>query len=154
MQPCCSTTFHGINGNEDAASRDSGPVAAARAGSNAAFEELQSRYSRRLFRRIQSITRNHEDSEDALQETLLRAYVELDSFKGRSQFASLLTRIAINSVLMLLRSRRGRAEVSLAPSPESGELITTIDVRDTASNPEHLCALRIPVQYLDRSAGT
>ena len=38
---------------------------------------------------FESITRNHEDTEDALQETFLRAYLALDSFEGRSQFASL-----------------------------------------------------------------
>ena len=115
MQADSGATFCGTNGNENAASRDLELVAAARIGSSAAFQELQSRYSRRLYRRIQSITRNHEDAEDALQETFLRAYLALDSFEGRSQFASWLTRIAINSALMVLRVRRRRAEVSLEP---------------------------------------
>jgi RNA polymerase sigma-70 factor, ECF subfamily len=142
MGPCSSTTFHEKNGNEDAASRDLELVAAARAGSSAAFEELQSRYSSRLYRRIQSMTRNHEDAEDALQETFLRAYLALDSFEGRSQFASWLTRIAINSALMVLRRRRRRAEVPFEPQSELGEPVPTIDVRDTALNPEQLCDLR------------
>jgi RNA polymerase sigma-70 factor (ECF subfamily) len=142
MQPCCGTAFHGVNDNEDAARQDLDLVAAARAGSNAAFGELESRYSRRLYRRIQSITRNHEDAEDALQETFLRAYLALDSFEGRSQFASWLTRIAINSALMVLRRRRTRSEVSFEPSSESGEAALTIDVRDTALNPEQIYDLR------------
>jgi RNA polymerase sigma-70 factor, ECF subfamily len=142
MHPCSSSTLHGTNGNEYAPSRDLELVAAARAGSNAAFEELQRRYSRRLYRRIQSITRNHEDAEDALQETFLRAHLALDSFEGRSQFASWLTRIAINSALMALRKRRSRAEVSFEQSSESEEHARTIDVRDTALNPEQLCDLR------------
>jgi RNA polymerase sigma-70 factor, ECF subfamily len=142
MQASSNTTSHGIDSNENASSRDLKLVAAARAGSNAAFEELQSCYSRRLYRRIQSITRNHEDAEDALQETFLSAYLALDSFEGRSQFASWLTRIAINSALMVLRRRRTRAEVSFEPSPESGEPAPMIDVRDTALNPEQLYDLR------------
>ena len=137
-----STSFPGVNDHENAASRDLELVAAARAGSNAAFEELQSRYSRRLYRRIQSITRNHEDAEDALQETFLRAYLALDSFEGRSQFASWLMRIAINSALMVLRRRRSRSEVSFEPSSESGEPAQTIDVPETALNPEQLYDLR------------
>jgi RNA polymerase sigma-70 factor (ECF subfamily) len=142
MQPCASATYHGINENEDAAGRDLELVAAARAGSNAAFEELQSRYSGRLYRRIQSITRNHEDAEDALQDTFLRAYLALDSFEGRSQFASWLTRIAINSALMVLRRRRTRAELSFEPLLESGEPVPTIDLRETSLNPEQLYDLR------------
>src|SRR5438309_10243936 len=100
MGSCSSTTIRGMKGDEVAASRDLELVGAARAGSNAAFEELETRYSRRLYRRIQFITRNHEDAEDALQETFLRAYLALDSFAGRSQFAAWLTMITINSALM------------------------------------------------------
>jgi RNA polymerase sigma-70 factor, ECF subfamily len=142
MESWSSSTFRGINGDEDAASRDLELVAAARAGSNTAFEELQSRYSHRLYKRIQFITRNHEDTEDALQETFLHAYLALDSFEGRSQFASWLTRIAINSALMVLRRRRTRAEVPFEPASESGEPALTIDVRNTALNPEQLYDLR------------
>jgi RNA polymerase sigma-70 factor (ECF subfamily) len=147
MQTCRGTGFGRLIGNGDAASQDLELVAAARAGSNAAFEELQNRYSRRLYRRIQSITRNHQDAEDALQETFLRAYFALDSFEGRSQFASWLTRIAINSALMVLRGRRTRAEVSFAPSPESGDPAPTIDLLDTALDPEQLYALRQRSHY-------
>lgn len=142
MQSCSNTSFHGMNGNEVAASQDLALVAAARSGSNAAFEELQSRYSRRLYRRIHSITRNHEDAEDALQETFLHAYLALDSFQGRSQFASWLTKIAINSALMVLRRRRTRAEVSFEPASESDEPSVAIEVRDKSLNPEQLLDLR------------
>jgi RNA polymerase sigma-70 factor (ECF subfamily) len=117
-------------------------VAAAKGGSNAAFEELQIRYSRRLYARIQFITRNHEDAEDALQETFLHAFLALDSFEGRSQFASWLTRIAINSALMVLRRRRSRPEVPFEPLPDLGEPSQTVDVRDTALNPEQHYDLR------------
>ena len=142
MELCSSTTIRGVNGDDEGASRDLELVAATRAGSNAAFEELQSRYSRRLYRRIQFITRNHEDAEDALQETFLRAYLALDSFEGRSRFASWLTRIAINSALMVLRKRRSRPEVQFEPLPDSGEPSQTVDVRDAALNPEQHYDLR------------
>ena len=142
MQAFSGATFHGTTTSEDAAGRDSELVAAVRAGSSAAFEQLQNRHSRRLYKRIRSITRNHEDAEDALQETFLRAYLGLDSFEGRSQFASWLTRIAINSALMILRGRRKRAEVSFEAPSELPEHAQTIDVRDSALNPEQLYDLR------------
>ena len=131
-------TSYGIDGNEDIVSRDMELVAAAKAGSSAAFEELQSLYSRRLYNRIFSMTRNREDAEDALQDTFLHAYVALHSFEGRSQFASWLTRIAINSALMTLRKRRRRAEISFNLPSESEEHSQTIDVCDTALNPEQI----------------
>ncbi len=105
-------------------------------------EQLRNRHSRRLYRRIHSITRNHEDAEDALQDTFLRAYVALDSFEGRSQFASWLTRIAINSALMVLRGRRKRAEVSFEAPWGLPEDAQAFDVQDGALNPEQLDDLR------------
>jgi RNA polymerase sigma-70 factor (ECF subfamily) len=130
------------SGGEHDTSRDLELVSAAKAGSNAAFEELQTRHARRLYRRIQSITRSHEDTEDALQETFFRAYLALASFEGRSQFATWLTRIAINSALMVLRKRRVRSEVAFDLSPGADEYGERFDVQDTGLNPEQLYALR------------
>jgi RNA polymerase sigma-70 factor, ECF subfamily len=143
-------SFSMTTNKDDAAQRDMALVAAARGGSGAAFEELQTIYSHRLYKRIFSVTRNHEDAEDALQDTFLRAYLALDSFEGRSQFVSWLTRIAINSALMTLRKRRTRSEVSFDLPSESDEHSQTLDVCDTALNPEQIyeqrqrcyCALR------------
>jgi RNA polymerase sigma-70 factor (ECF subfamily) len=149
LQP--GSTFPAVRNRQSAGSLDLELVAAARAGSNSAFEELQGRYSRRLYKRIQSITRNHEDAEDALQETFLRAYLALDSFQGRSQFASWLMRIAINSALMVLRRRRSRLEISFEPSSDSGEPTQTIDIPETALNPEQLCELRQRSDYVLRA---
>ena len=126
-------------------------VDAAKAGSSAAFEELQNRYSRRLYRRIQSITGNREDTEDALQETFLRTYLALNSFEGRSQFATWLTRIAINSALMVLRRRSVRPEVPFELSSEPDGSGPRVDVRDTALDPEQLYALRQRSEYALRA---
>jgi RNA polymerase sigma-70 factor (ECF subfamily) len=116
---------------------------AVRTGSSAAFEELQKLYSNRLYRRILSITRNHEDAEDALQDTFMRAFLAFDSFQGRSHVSMWLTRIAINSALMVIRRRcRAYTEVSLtAPlEPEAG--FQDCDVRDSAPTPEEVCDLK------------
>ena len=87
-------------------------------GSTTAFNELQKVYSSRLFKTILRITKNWEDAEDALQDTFLRAYLALHGFEGRSSVYSCLTRIAINSALMVLRRRRSRPETLLVCSFE------------------------------------
>jgi RNA polymerase sigma-70 factor, ECF subfamily len=127
---------------EDESRRDEDLVAAARAGSSAAYEEIQSLYSRRLYKRIFAMTKNREDAEDALQDTFLRAYVALDSFKGRSRFAAWLTRIATNSALMTLRKRRSRAEVSLDFPSREEEPFPLFEIRDTGLDPEQICDQR------------
>jgi RNA polymerase sigma-70 factor, ECF subfamily len=114
-------------------------VHAAKAGSHEAFGELQQIYASRLYHRILSITRNREDAEDALQDTFFRAYRSLASFEGRAMFSSWLTRIAINSALMILRRRRTRPETSSEPLSGLGEDSPYSDLRDITMDPEQAC---------------
>jgi RNA polymerase sigma-70 factor, ECF subfamily len=121
-------------------------VSAARAGSPAAFAELHAIYSRRLFNTIIAITGSREDAEDALQDTFMRAYLAIHTFEGRSTIHSWLTRIAINSALMVLRRRRARARIFFDP-PADAELETfQFEMKDSEPNPEqayHLHQLRM-----------
>jgi len=142
--------------NYEAAARDEDLLLAARSGSHAAFAELQKIYSPCVFKRILSITRNREDAEDALQDAFLNAYLALPSFEGRSRFSSWLTRIGINSALMILRRRRCRPETSFEQYQDSEGDSAYLDVRDRAFDPEQLydqqqrCdAIRCALQRLD-----
>jgi RNA polymerase sigma-70 factor (ECF subfamily) len=111
-------------------------VLAAQAGSAAAFGELYSTYSRRLFQTILSITRNPHDAEEALQETFLRAYLAITAFEGKSQIYTWLTRIAINTALMVLRRQRVRPEVLFDPQPDDRSETIFFEPMDSAPNPE------------------
>jgi RNA polymerase sigma-70 factor (ECF subfamily) len=125
--------------SSDVAQRDIDLLTKARAGSNAAFEEIQGFYSPRLYRRIYSITRNREDAEDALQDTFLHAFAALKSFRGKSQFSTWLTRIAVNAAIMTIRRRRSRPEVSFEQRSESEKDIASFEIVDVALNPEQIC---------------
>jgi RNA polymerase sigma-70 factor (ECF subfamily) len=118
-----------------------GIVSASHAEWPVTFEELHANYSRRLYRTIAAITKNPEDAEDALQDTFLRAHLARETFEGRSSIYSWLTRIAINSALMVLRKRRVRSEVLFDPQPDDRCDAITFEVRDSAPNPEELCVL-------------
>ena len=85
-------------------------VTAAQQGDQKAFVELCGRYSSSTKKKIFMIVRNHEDAEDALQDTLLRAYTHLSSFRRSCKFSTWLTTIGVNSALMILRKRRVRRE--------------------------------------------
>ena len=116
-------------------------IDAAQAGSATAFDELHKLYSTRLFQVVLRITKNREDAEDALQDTFLRAYLALAQFEGRSTVYSWLTRIAINSALMILRTRRARP-VAILPCPsEPEDFSLQLDVKDPTPDPEEVCAL-------------
>ena len=67
----------------------------------------------RSFKQTYRITRNQQDAEDALQDSFLKAFSHLKNFEERSSFSTWLTRIAINSALMILRKKRGGFEISM-----------------------------------------
>jgi RNA polymerase sigma-70 factor (ECF subfamily) len=82
-------------------------------GNPEAQERLFKTHTPRLYRAVFAILRNKEDAEDAVQQSWCGAYANLDSFQGRAAFSTWLTRIAINSALMLRRRKSYRVEASL-----------------------------------------
>ena len=115
-------------------------VKAAKSGQSSAFATLCQRHAPQLLRATHRITRNREDSEDAVQDALLRAFVHLGDFDGRSSFATWLTRIAINSALMSLRKKRTWREIAIAGPDDFGADSKVYDIADAAPNPERRCA--------------
>jgi len=99
-------------------------------------------YRQRIYRKLLIITRNREDAEDALQDTFLRAYNGLHAFEERASFYTWVTRIAINSALMILRRRRNRSEVSFDHLNEMEDDFPSLELEDTGPTPEHVCLHR------------
>jgi RNA polymerase sigma-70 factor (ECF subfamily) len=82
-------------------------VARVRNGETDAFEELVRKHGRRVYRSLLGIIGNAEEAEDALQDAFLKAFQHLSDFEGRSRFSTWLVRIAINTGLQRVRSRKG-----------------------------------------------
>lgn len=127
------------NSVQFAASNDLDLVHASKNGDVSAFEQLVKRYDRRLLRISQTVTRNREDSEDAVQEALLKAFQNLAEFREDSQFSTWLIRITVNQSLMKLRKQRTQKEMSLDEDFDSAGDSLPLDVPDRAPNPEQLC---------------
>ena len=117
-------------------------IAAAKGGERAPFGELCERHMKRVFCVTRRIMPNREDAEDAVQDCFLNALVHLKGFDGRSQFATWLTRIAINAALMKLRKNRGGREVPVDEPNPSFEPVAQREFRDDAPDPEESCAAR------------
>jgi RNA polymerase sigma-70 factor (ECF subfamily) len=109
-------------------------VAAAKKGDTRAFEELVSRYERKIFRVTMNITRNQEDAEDAMQDAFMKAYSHLKDFSGDSRFYTWLVRIAANEALMRLRKRRPNV-MSLDEPVEGEEDLMPRELRDWGPSP-------------------
>jgi RNA polymerase sigma-70 factor (ECF subfamily) len=111
-------------------------VEAAKKGHATAFDALCQRYSEQLRRAAFRITRNREDAEDAVQDSLLRAFLHVKDFDGRSSFATWITRIAINSALMILRKKRSSLEMAVQSSDDFGDSWPGYELADGAPGPE------------------
>jgi len=111
-------------------------VAVARSGDSSAFVELSKRHSRRVLHKIYRITKNWQDAEDVLQESLMRAFVHLDTFESRASFSTWLTRIAINTALMLLRKRKSTLRSAMDGSLDDIAQSDKWELRDHRDNPE------------------
>jgi RNA polymerase sigma-70 factor (ECF subfamily) len=78
-----------------------------------AFNELFSRYNRRIFNTAYRILGEEASAEDALQETLLNIYRGLASFRGDSKFSTWISRITINVCLGILRKEKNKQYMEL-----------------------------------------
>jgi RNA polymerase sigma-70 factor (ECF subfamily) len=111
-------------------------IAAAKRGQTEALEVLYGRCSHKVLQATRRITKNHEDAEDALQDAFLRALMHIKDFDGRSSFATWLTRIAINSALMMLRKRRTAREISMDVPAHADAPQSHWEMEAPAPNPE------------------
>lgn len=79
-------------------------IARARDGDQTAFGVLADRCSAQLKRVLYRVTRDSETAQDALQEALARAWLNISRFEGRARFCTWLTRIGINESYNLVRT--------------------------------------------------
>src|SRR5262245_10840786 len=88
-------------------------VKRSRRGDMAAYDELIRRYQERIYATIYHMTANHEDANDLAQETFIKAYQALRSFKGDSSFYTWVYRIAVNKTIKFVKQRRNKSHLSL-----------------------------------------
>ena len=108
-------------------------------GDEEAFEKLVRKYEKLVCSCIYQTVSNTEDTLDIAQETFLKVYRNISSFKGESSFSSWLYRVAKNCALDFLRKKKP-SSMSLDSTDEDG---ATIDVADTdAKNDPEKTALK------------
>jgi RNA polymerase sigma-70 factor (ECF subfamily) len=88
-------------------------VRRAQRGDLKAYDELIQRYQERIYATVYHMTSNHEDANDLAQDSFIKAYRALKSFKGGSSFYTWLYRIAVNKTINFLKQRKNRTHMSL-----------------------------------------
>nr|WP_315143322.1 sigma-70 family RNA polymerase sigma factor [uncultured Flavobacterium sp.] len=81
---------------------------------NEAFQKLLSVYQKPLYNHIRNIVLNHDDADDVLQNTFIKVFQYLKSFKGESKLFSWMYRIATNEALTFLNQKAKVNGVSTA----------------------------------------
>jgi RNA polymerase sigma factor (sigma-70 family) len=88
-------------------------VRRAQGGDLAAYDDLVKRYQERIYATVYHMTSNHEDANDLAQDSFIKAFQALKSFKGGSSFYTWLYRIAVNKTINFLKQRKNRMHMSL-----------------------------------------
>ncbi len=98
-------------------------IARARRGDSQAFEELLLPHQSHLYGLCLRMLGNGEDALDAVQETMIRAYTRLGSFRQQAKFSTWLYRVGSNVCLDMLRSRKRRNASSMEELTEAGVIL-------------------------------
>ncbi len=114
-----------------------------------AFEDIVREYERNVYNIALRICGDREDALDVSQESFLKAYHSLHSFRGDSKFSVWLYRIVSNTCLDLLRERKRRAEVPLVREDDEGEA-DQAEIPDESLSPEKLYERRLTREALRR----
>lgn len=99
------SSIHPIAAPDFAALDDHALVALVRGGQREAFRQIMQRCNQRLFRVARAVIGEDAEAEDVVQESYLRAYRKLDSFRGDSTLLTWLTSIVLNEARGRLRKR-------------------------------------------------
>lgn len=78
----------------------------------AGFAKLVDAYGQSLYWKVRHIVMSHDDANDIVQESFIKAWTNLESFRGQSQLSTWLYRIAMNEALDFLRRQKTRQAVS------------------------------------------
>lgn len=78
----------------------------------AAFRQLVSQYKERLYWHIRNMLKNHDDTDDVLQNTFIKIYKNIHQFNGQSQLYSWMYRIATNESINFLNQKARKQQIS------------------------------------------
>ena len=90
-----------------------------REGDESALAPLVEKYKRMVHRLALQITKNHEDANDVMQETFIKVYQSIHTFRQEATFETWIYRITVNEALNFVKRRERRRETPLSTTEES-----------------------------------
>lgn len=127
-------------------------VRRARARDESAIRAIMQANNRKLYRIARGILRNDSEAEDVVQETYVRAFTHLESFRGDSRLATWLARIAMNEALGRLRRQRPSVDWTTLEEPGGSRAqIIQFPLSAVSDDPEKTMAQR-EIQHIVEQA--
>ncbi len=109
-------------------------------GDKKAFELLVSKYQRKLMRLVSRLVHDQAEAEDVVQESFIKAYRAIGSFRGDAAFYTWLYRIGVNTAKNYLVTQGRRAPTSTDADIEEAETFVDADGLRDINTPESLLA--------------
>lgn len=88
-----------------------------------AFSAIVEQYSQKIYWHIRRMVLSHDDADDLVQNTFVKAWMNIDKFRGESQISTWLYRIAINETLTWLNKNKHEHVSLSSPEGEVAELL-------------------------------
>lgn len=115
-------------------------------GDETALAPLVEKYKRMVYRLAMQITKNHADADDVMQETFIKVYRSIRTFRKDAAFETWLYRIAVNEALNFVKRRERQRESTLETASEADyEAITRY--RAQVANDPHVHAEKAELRH-------
>jgi len=117
----------------DSARADFGLVKLVQQGNRRSFDLLVIKYQGRVQAIVSRFVKDHSETQDVAQETFIKAYRAIHSFRGDSAFYTWLYRIAVNTAknFLLARKRRPATDVALDDEEQFSDDIAALQEIET-----------------------
>lgn len=115
-------------------------------GDETALAPLVEKYKRMVYRLAMQITKNHADADDVMQETFIKVYRSIRTFRKDAAFETWLYRIAVNEALNFVK-RRERQRASTLETVSEAEYEATLRYRAQITNDPHAHAEKAELRH-------
>jgi RNA polymerase sigma-70 factor (ECF subfamily) len=78
-----------------------------------AFEQLVNYYSEKIYWQIRKMVLSHDDTNDLLQNTFIKAWTSIEQFRGDAKLSTWLYKIAVNESITFLNKQRSHTSISM-----------------------------------------
>ncbi|MFQ3549168.1 MAG: sigma-70 family RNA polymerase sigma factor [Armatimonadota bacterium] len=123
-------------------------------GEIGAFDELITKYEKRVFNYAYRVAGNYDDANDVAQEALIRVYNSLHTFRGDANFTTWMYRIVTNVFLDDRKKQKAHRKVSLDEYIDLDENSVTRQFEDNSPTPEVVIEKKEKDQFVQNAIST